>query len=204
MINSSSKYSDTKSAILENGYQLIAQQGFVGVGLKMILDSAGIPKGSFYHYFESKEAFGEELIRYYFSRYQARLESLSQQDITAQQRICEYFKSWYETQQFDSSCNKCLLVKLSGEIADISEKMRQALSEGYQLLLTWLSEQIEIGWQEGSIRKQKISSESLANRWYYAWVGASLMAKINHSNSPLLEVWQMTLNELGVSESYYS
>ncbi len=46
--------------ILEAARPLIGQRGFSAVGLAQILEVAGIPKGSFYHYFESKEAFGED------------------------------------------------------------------------------------------------------------------------------------------------
>ena len=58
--------SDTKAHLLATGYQLIAKKGFTAVGIKQILDTAGVPKGSFYHYFESKEAFGEAIIGDYF------------------------------------------------------------------------------------------------------------------------------------------
>lgn len=192
------KSSDTKSHILNVGYQLIAQKGFTAVGLKQILDTAGIPKGSFYHYFASKEAFGEELITHYFHHYRHRLDALSEHNTTAQQKIYEYFHFWYETQQCNHVENKCLLVKLSGEVADISEPMRQALANGYQLILAWLSNQIKMGWADGSVPNiANLSAESIANRWYYTWLGASLMTKISQSNIHLTEAWQMTLTELG-------
>ena len=56
--------SNTKEHLLTTGYKLIAQKGFTAVGIKQILDTAGVPKGSFYHYFASKEAFGEAIISY--------------------------------------------------------------------------------------------------------------------------------------------
>ena len=49
----------TKDHILDCGERLIASKGFVGVGLSEILTVANVPKGSFYHYFSSKERFGE-------------------------------------------------------------------------------------------------------------------------------------------------
>ena len=45
---------DTRQHILDCGRQLVAAKGFVGVGLAEILATAGVPKGSFYHYFASK------------------------------------------------------------------------------------------------------------------------------------------------------
>lgn len=58
-----SETQDTRQHILDTGYQLIAQQGFSNVGLSQLLKHADVPKGSFYHYFKSKEQFGEALIK---------------------------------------------------------------------------------------------------------------------------------------------
>ncbi|WP_301098747.1 TetR/AcrR family transcriptional regulator [Otariodibacter sp.] len=192
------KYSDTKSHILDVGYQLLAQKGFTAVGLKQILDTAGIPKGSFYHYFESKEAFGEEIIKQYLLNYKTRLNTLSSKSISGQQKLYEYFKSWYNTQKDVCSGEKCLIVKLSGEVSDISDIMRQALAKTYQTIIDWISDQIKIGWEDGSlIQKENISAECIASRWYYTWLGASLVTKISQSEVPLTKVWNMMHCELG-------
>ena len=69
-----------KHHILRCGERLIAAKGFVGVGLAEILAAAGVPKGSFYHYFGSKERFGEALLAQYLERYLAQLDALLQPD----------------------------------------------------------------------------------------------------------------------------
>lgn len=190
--------SDTKSHLIATGYKLLAQKGFTAVGIKQILDTAGVPKGSFYHYFASKEAFGEAIIQSYFEHYKPRLQAISAQDISAQQKLYNYFQYWYDTQQNECDHEKCLVVKLSGEVSDISEPMREALEGGYQQTLNWIGEQVKAGWADGSIPKvANIAAESIAKRWYYAWLGASLIAKTSRSNLPLAEVWQMTATELG-------
>ena len=189
---------DTKTHLLDIGYQLIAKKGFTAVGIKQILDTAGIPKGSFYHYFASKEAFGEAIIDTYFTNYKTRLDNIARQDINAQQKIYNYFQNWYDTQQNGCDDGKCLVVKLSAEVADMSEPMRIALNAGYQQTVNWLSDQIKAGWSDGSIvQPDNIAAESIAKRWYFAWLGASLIAKISQTNTPLAEVWQMTTSQLG-------
>ncbi len=52
---------DSRSTILATGQRIMSRKGFSGVGLTEILKDAGVPKGSFYHYFASKDAFGEEI-----------------------------------------------------------------------------------------------------------------------------------------------
>lgn len=189
---------DTKTHLLDIGYQLIAKKGFTAVGIKQILDTAGVPKGSFYHYFASKEAFGEAIISNYFINYKMRLDTIARQDITAQQKLYNYFQSWYDTQQNGCDHGKCLVVKLSAEVADMSESMRIALNDGYQQIITWLAEQIKAGWADNSVpRLDNIAAESQAKRWYFAWLGASLIAKTSQTNTPLAEVWQMTTSQMG-------
>lgn len=190
--------SDTKALLLAIGYKLIAQKGFTAVGIKQILDTAGVPKGSFYHYFASKEAFGEAIIEHYFANYKKRLESITAEDISAQQKIYNYFQNWYDTQQNGCDHEKCLVVKLSAEVADISETMRKALYAGYQQTVNWIAEQIKAGWADRSIpHPDNIAAESMAKRWYFAWLGASLIAKISQTDTPLAEVWLMTTSQLG-------
>ena len=184
--------SDTRAHLLAIGYQLIAQKGFTAVGIKQILDTAGVPKGSFYHYFASKEAFGEAIINHYFTKYKNRLETIGAQ------KLYDYFQSWYDTQQNGCDHEKCLVVKLSAEVADMSEPMRKVLYAGYQQTISWLAEQIKAGWADNSVPQlDNIAAESVAKRWYFAWLGASLIAKISQTNTPLAEVWQMTTTEMG-------
>jgi TetR/AcrR family transcriptional repressor of nem operon len=47
---------DTRSTILATGRRVMGAKGFSAVGLSEILGEAGVPKGSFYHYFGSKDA----------------------------------------------------------------------------------------------------------------------------------------------------
>ena len=56
------KERETFDRILDAGAQVFAERGFHGAGLSEILKVAGVPRGSFYHYFASKEEFGVALI----------------------------------------------------------------------------------------------------------------------------------------------
>src|SRR5260370_27559509 len=55
----------TKERILEAAEEIMLQKSFHSVGLNEILSAVKVPKGSFYHYFQSKEQFGVELLKHY-------------------------------------------------------------------------------------------------------------------------------------------
>lgn len=87
-MNAASVHHDVRRHILDTARPIIGSKGFSAVGLNEILVAAEIPKGSFYHYFASKEAFGEALLEQYFTAYLARIDALlDQQDGTAGQRF---------------------------------------------------------------------------------------------------------------------
>jgi TetR/AcrR family transcriptional repressor of nem operon len=126
-----SESTDTRDNILAAGQRMMAAKGFTAVGLNEILTSSGVPKGSFYHYFSSKEAYGEALLHSYFDEYLADIDrTLAQPKQTMAQRLMNYFASWRDTQSFLDCQGKCLAVKLGAEVADMSEPMRLAMKQG--------------------------------------------------------------------------
>ncbi len=121
----------TRQHILDTGYQLVVTKGFSNVGLSQLLQHAKVPKGSFYHYFKSKEQFGEALIKDYFNDYQVKLQALLGHERTpALQRLQSYWQLWLDCDADVCGAQKCLVVKLSAEVADLSEPMRMALLQG--------------------------------------------------------------------------
>src|SRR5215813_10266860 len=64
----------TKAALVDAGTRLILEQGYHETGIQDVLQVAGVPKGSFYYYFPSKEAFALEVIAQFAAAYLARLE----------------------------------------------------------------------------------------------------------------------------------
>ena len=109
----------------------MGRKGYSGVGLTEILTAAGVPKGSFYHYFASKDAFGEAMVAAYFEDYLAGMDAIiGRSGLTAAERLMLYFADWRENQVAYDCQGRCLAVKLGAEVADLSEPMRLALKAG--------------------------------------------------------------------------
>ena len=182
---------ETRQHILDTGYKLIVGKGFSSVGLAEILLSAGVPKGSFYHYFKSKEQFGEEIIRSYFKEYLVALEDILQaRDDSAYSRLMEYWQRWIDTQSDACVDQKCLVVKLSGEVADLSESMRLALLEGSSQVVERIARCIEEGIDDGSIAK--MNAQTTAEMLYNMWLGTTLMSKLQRNAEGLHQALQTT------------
>jgi TetR/AcrR family transcriptional repressor of nem operon len=169
---------DVRQNILDAAQALMATKGFSAVGLNEILASASVPKGSFYHYFGSKDAFGDALLKAYFENYLADIDAIfADPSLPYADRIMTYFEKWRDAQGGFDCKGKCLAVKLAAEVSDLSEAMRLALKDGTAGIVERLSDAIEAGVAEGSVTIQG-DPYATAEMLYHTWLGASLMVKI--------------------------
>jgi TetR/AcrR family transcriptional repressor of nem operon len=189
---STAQYSDVRTGILATGQRIMAGKGYSAVGLNEILAAAGVPKGSFYHYFGSKDAFGEALLEHYFEDYLAEFDRiLAQPGLTMAQRLMDYWQLWQASQSFEDCQGKCLAVKLGAEVADLSEAMRLALQRGTEGIVSRLTRAIEAGVAEGSLGIDGDAAE-VARSLYQLWLGASIMAKIARTVQPFATALETT------------
>jgi TetR/AcrR family transcriptional repressor of nem operon len=187
-----SDHIDVRQHILDTAKPIILGKGFSAVGLNEILTAADVPKGSFYHYFKSKEAFGEALLENYFANYCERLDSIfNTQDATAAERMLAYWASWLETQSCDDRDGQCLTVKLAAEVSDLSESMRGSLLRGTQQLLARIALCLSEGERDDSL-PHYASCEQTALQLYEMWLGATLLTKIRRDRSALEAAMQST------------
>lgn len=190
---------DVRASILATGQALMARKGFSAVGLTEILTTAGVPKGSFYHYFGSKDAFGEAMLATYFKAYHAEIDAImARPGLTQAERLMRYFSAWREAQGAEDCQGRCLAVKLGAEVADLSEAMRLTLKAGTGGIIARLARAIEAGAAEGSVPVAD-APEDLAATLYNLWLGASVMVKILRSQAPFDSAAQATRRLLGLA-----
>ncbi len=184
-MNKTVQRNETREHLLATGEQVCLQRGFTGMGLSEMLALAEVPKGSFYHYFRSKEAFGVALLERYFSHYLAQIEQqLNQPGLSARERLLNHFR-YGETLFIEQGhIVGCLGVKLSAEVCDLSEPMRDALQHGaaamiaaYARCLTEMAAEQELPFGQ--------TPQQLAQRCYLLWLGASLQSKISREPGPI-------------------
>lgn len=186
------KEKDTRAHILSTGRRLTALRGYTGVGLAEILKEAGVPKGSFYHYFASKEAYGCALLETFVEEYGAKLATtLFRPDANGRERLLRYFAGWQAKQLSDNPEDRCLVVKLSAEVADLSEDMSRTLTAGVNQIVSALQSTLEQGIADGSIAAIA-NPKQTAQGIYHLWLGASLVAALSRSEAALHSAMQST------------
>jgi TetR/AcrR family transcriptional repressor of nem operon len=194
-----SESSEVRDNIVAVGQRIMAGKGFSAVGLNEILTTAKVPKGSFYYYFASKDAFGDALLEKYFKDYLAEIDAtLQQPDEKMGECLIRYFDQWRTNQSVADCQGKCLVVKMGAEVADLSEPMRLTLKQGTSAIMSRLAQAIERGMAAGVLTVEDQPAK-VAESLYQLWLGASVMAKITRDASPFDAAMRTTQQVLHLS-----
>jgi TetR/AcrR family transcriptional repressor of nem operon len=183
----STAVSTTKERILDAAEDLMLAKSFHSVGLNEILSAVKVPKGSFYHYFTSKEQFGVELIRHYVSEataFKRKMLLTEQLSDNAYERIVT-FCNGAVARSAECSCQAgCLITKLCAEVATMSDDMRNEVAKGMKDWCDIYTQLVEEGQRQGVIRadlKPKIAGYVLHD----VWLGAMQRMLVERNVAPL-------------------
>lgn len=124
---------DKREAIINTAARLIHEQGYNKVGLKSILDELSIPKGSFYHYFKSKEDLGLSIIDIYIVDTKTCIEQMDQN----LEGLMTFYGVFFNRLKSLSLKRGCPVGNLILELSDQNEAFREKLYEWYELLNSW-------------------------------------------------------------------
>lgn len=176
---------DTRLIILDAGYELIIDKGFNNTGLSEILKQAGVPKGSFYHYFKSKDDFGLQLLRHHRQQEVIYIESiLNRDDVPPLQRLRQYIQSGQEKLAATEFKGGCLIGNMAQEMASLNEEFRELLGDIFtswrRRLVAVLDEAVSIG-----DLARETPTEELVDLLLLLIEGAILKAKVVQSKQPL-------------------
>ncbi|HEY8125439.1 MAG TPA: TetR family transcriptional regulator C-terminal domain-containing protein [Methylocystis sp.] len=185
---------ELKEKLLDRGVALLMEQGYHGTGLQELVQSVGVPKGSFYNYFESKEAFSAEVVKHYIEPFIQQLDAhLSRDGVTADVALTAYFQEMIEETERRGFKGGCLLGNLIGEIGDTSELCQTSLRAAVHCYRDKLREGIARAQREGRFRRD-MEARDMADFLVNVWQGALLRMKIERSVRPLTQFCDMLLN----------
>lgn len=185
---------ELREKLLDQGVALLMEQGYHGTGLQELVRSVGVPKGSFYNYFPSKEAFSAEVVKHYIEPFITQLDGhLRRPDVNAETALKAYFNELIEETERRGFKGGCLLGNLIGEIGDTSDLCQLSLREAVRRYRDKLQEGLARAQREGSFRKD-LDAKDMADFLVNVWQGALLRMKIERSVRPLAQFCAMLLD----------
>ncbi len=176
---------DTKAEIIAKGTEMISLNGYNATGIDAVLKQVNVPKGSFYHYFGSKEDFGLAVIDRFAERYRQRLETyLDDVEVTPLNRIRNYLESGLARFAQNQCAKGCLIGNLGQELADQNERFRSRLDEIFQSWRVHFAACLREAQDLGELAPD-LDVNIIAGFMLSGWEGAILRAKVMKSPQPM-------------------
>ncbi|WP_207885959.1 TetR/AcrR family transcriptional regulator [Pseudomonas sp. 30_B] len=177
---------DKRDLILAKGSLAMTRCGYHGTGVQDIVQAAGIPKGSFYHYFESKEDFALQALEHLYGPRLARYaEALGNPVLGPRARILTYYRellahfSRQEKLEFH-----CFIGSLSFEMAELSPAITERVDGILQQSIDILRDCLADAQRAGELPAAE-NVEQLAEFIGNAWQGVLARLKVSASLKPL-------------------
>lgn len=169
--------------------ELFLERGYSATGLQDILERAGVPKGSFYHHFGSKEEFGLEMLdRYARQGLEVLEEHLAANGDGTERPVLGRLRGYYEAQaELLESCScrqGCLMGSLGDELANVSDAIRDQIDSRSRRFLERIARALEEARERGELRPGA-DTDRLAEFCQASWHGALHQMKVRRSPEPL-------------------
>jgi len=177
--------SHTREEIIRKGAELIHAQGYYATGIQQILQASGIPKGSFYFYFKSKDDFGCAVIDHFTKTigdiFTGHLRDSRVAPLERLKKLLDYYESAFKE---SGATLGCPIGNLSLELADINEALRKRL----QVAIEEIIKQIETCLEEAKENRQLppgLNTTDTARLIFHGLEGAILHMKVAKSIEPI-------------------
>jgi TetR/AcrR family transcriptional repressor of nem operon len=185
---------NVREQIVEAGLKCLQEKGFNGVGVQEITAAAGVPKGSFYNHFESKEALGAELVARYGAASKRR-EVLADKSIPPLERLRRHYEALNKKLTDSNFEQGCLLGNFSAELANQSPLIRESLAKLFSRWTEDLEIAIADGQADGSIPSKRSAAE-LAAFLLDAYEGTILRARVERDRRPFDRFMQLAFEQI--------
>lgn len=174
----------TKQDLLELGVKLLLKHGYADLGVATLLEQAGVPKGSFYHHFQSKEDFGLQVIDRYMTDVHGALEmAFGDNSGEPLEQIRMFFDMVSESYKGEGYLG-CLLGGLGQELSAVSPVFRKKVESCFGVIAGYLEDALKRAKARGQLRRG-VKPDELANLLVNCWEGAALRSRMQRSSNPL-------------------
>lgn len=181
----SREFPDTREALLRCGVDVLTEQGFASTGLEPLLARAGVPKGSFYHYFASKEAFGLAVLEVYAAYFARRLDRhFLDVSLPPLARLAAFVDGAAAGMARHGFRRGCLVGNLGQEVSTLPAAFRQRLEAVLQDWQARLEHLLDEARGSGELAASA-DCAALAAFFWIGWEGAVLRARLVAHENPL-------------------
>lgn len=189
-----------RDQLIESAVEVFHARGFNGCSVQDIVEAAGVPKGSFYNHFDSKEALGVEVVRAYTAIVGAYVVEAGAGEIltgvgTPLERIRTYFEAVIEQNVSCGVRKGCLLGNFATELAPHSAEIAQAVTDALNNWSAAVTQALAQAQEVGELSKDA-DVNALARYLVDGYEGAAARAKLIGDRAPMDEFIRTTFDFL--------
>ena len=168
---------------MEVGLALLWKQGYNDTGIQEVLKQSGVPKGSFYHHFNSKEDFGLQILDRFAGMSVASLDRhLARTEVPAMARLEAFFTEQRNAFVEQGCRDGCMIGNFGQELAATHDVFRQRVELHMAAMIRRLTACLEQAQQEGNLSEDP---KDYADVLFSCWHGAVLRMKVQQSIDPV-------------------
>ena len=182
-----------KEQLIEHAEDVFRQQGFSAASVQDLTVAAGVPKGSFYNHFASKQDLAREILTRYVRATDTSM--LADEGLPARERLRRHFAGQVERTMRTGLEFGCLLGTLSAESPAAGKEVRAGADAGFAQWVGAVAETIAAGQRSGEIRAGTEPAR-LAGTLIDGFEGATLRAKATGQTGPVDDFMNITLDRL--------
>ena len=171
----------TKELLLAKGAEIMHRKGYNDSDIQEVLEATGVPKGSFYYYFKSKEDFGLQDL-YSSVMFETLRAKMALTDRSIVDRVRGFFREMTD-HVVESAFTGCPLGNLAQEMGYASEPFRLKLNEIFKRLESEVAECLREAQAAGEIGPS-VDPDDLAVFLVSGWEGALLRMKLTQDKTP--------------------
>jgi TetR/AcrR family transcriptional repressor of nem operon len=196
------RVSDAKERLMEAVRELIWEGSYGSTTIDQICEKAGVKKGSFYYFFDSKADLAVTAIEEDWQRRRVELDSLFSPTVPPLERIRKYCEYGYRLQaEIRSKCGcvlGCPLFSLGAEVSTQEDRLQKKIQEILEYKRKYLESAIRDAHAAGLIQSPDAEAKSRTLFAYYQ--GLLTQARIQNNLELLREAVRGSYELLGVKQ----
>jgi len=184
-----------KDEIIKDSIDLMYLKGYNGTSVKDITDAAGIPKGSFYNYFEDKEQYAIDALNYYYDNNPVHKILLStNKELEPLERIIKFFEKGIQNAVKKELKYGCFIGNLSQEMGDVTETISKTAADITKEIVFQVYKNLVEAHEKGDL-KSNVDLKILASFIISSWQGSLVRMKMA-ANKTALDDFYTILTEV--------
>ncbi|RXH57179.1 Transcriptional regulator, TetR family [Granulicella sibirica] len=179
---------------MQAGVRQLHKRGYAVSSVDSIVEAAGVPKGSFFNHFRSKEEFAGEALSAYFHQWIVECEAvINRTDTTGKEKLIALLA--IATSKAAGNYEGCFVGNMALELAHQSEALRLQLVKIFDVWSDSFERAIVEGQQDGTL-DTSLSPGTMARFIVNLFQGSALRAKVERSTRAAEEFELMVLSAI--------